>query len=144
MSDERQPTYEELKARVAELEAAEQLTTWRLQRLAALENPRDKVILGVWEQVHAAGLADRRGTYIASGGELAVVGMGPDGVDRNPEIRAAMAANVAAPELSPRSATICGQKAMDTSEPSRIAHCTTVMKMAISRSFHHGLDSTTP
>jgi GAF domain-containing protein/DNA-binding response OmpR family regulator len=49
----------ELAARVAELEAAEQETQWRLKRLAEIEDPLEKVVTGIWEQLRTTGLADR-------------------------------------------------------------------------------------
>ncbi len=70
---EPRPTYDELAARVAELEAAEQETKWHLQRLAEIEDPLEKILVGIWEQVRAAGLADRWGPYLARGNELVTV-----------------------------------------------------------------------
>ena len=57
---ENRPTYEELQSRVAELGAGAQDAKRRLERLIALKDPRDKIMLGIWEQIRASGLADRQ------------------------------------------------------------------------------------
>ena len=67
------PTYDELQARVAELEAAEQTTKWHLNRLATIEKPLDKLLAGIWQQLRMAGLADSWGAYPLRGNELGVI-----------------------------------------------------------------------
>jgi hypothetical protein len=44
---ETSPSYEELQARVAELAADRDDARWRLGRLAQVDSPRDKILLGL-------------------------------------------------------------------------------------------------
>lgn len=91
------PTYEELQARLAEMEAAEQLTKWHFERLAALQNPLDKLLVGIWEQLRLTGLADRWGAFVAGDGGLSqILHSGPMRPDLDP------AQNEAFREASPR------------------------------------------
>jgi len=66
----KRPTVQELEARVAELEAREQETQWRLQRLAELDDPLEKILTGIWEQIRARALADRWEPYALRGNEM--------------------------------------------------------------------------
>jgi two-component system, NtrC family, sensor kinase len=52
------------------LEAADQETQWRLQRLAAIANPRNKILLGLWEQLRLTGMADRFQIFALEEGNL--------------------------------------------------------------------------
>ena len=83
MADTR-PTYEELAARLAAIEAEQEDARWRLRRLAGVGNSRDKLLLGLWEQMRPTGLADRFQISIASQGQLVpvTVGMTPEQMDK--------------------------------------------------------------
>ncbi len=52
------------RARIAELEAAEAETKWHLQRLAAIEDPLERVLTGIWEQMRVAGIAQSWARYL--------------------------------------------------------------------------------
>ena len=84
MADTR-PTYEELAARLAAIEAEQEDARWRLRRLAGVGNSRDKLLLGLWEQMRPTGLADRFQISIASQGQLVPVTVGeslPEQMDK--------------------------------------------------------------
>jgi GAF domain-containing protein len=64
------PSYEELQARVAELEDEREDARWRLRRLAAIEDPLEKTTLGIWELLRASDLADNWALMISKGDAL--------------------------------------------------------------------------
>ena len=61
------PTYEELQARLAELEAAHGESDRRLRRLASIKNPRDKLLLGLMEQLRDRNLTDLFSAWVVDG-----------------------------------------------------------------------------
>ncbi len=64
------PSYEELQARIAELQAEREDARSRLQRLAEVQNPRDKILLGLGEQIRTLGMADMCARYLVVDGRL--------------------------------------------------------------------------
>ena len=82
----RNPPTRALAARVQELEARERETQWHLARLAALEDPLDKFMIGVWEQLRLTGLADSWGRSLAREEGLVVM---PSDAPARPDFDAA-------------------------------------------------------
>ncbi|MGD9932813.1 MAG: GAF domain-containing protein [Dehalococcoidia bacterium] len=58
------------RQRIAELEAAEQEWRWHLNRLATIDDPLDKILVGIWQQIRMAGLAESWGRYLLRDNQL--------------------------------------------------------------------------
>ncbi len=92
-----EPTYEELVARVAELEASHQEGDRRLRRLASIDNPRDKLLMGLLEQMRDAVGCDLFSLVLADGQGLVKPELSRGQQQADPAVNAWMLAHPSPP-----------------------------------------------